>query len=160
MFSGELADHKLTWIKRRLQLKRRAQLRRRAHHQCCPRQGRMSHDRHGRRSSMGQCNLKLEIVLRLETDEQIVRLVLIPVLKEAEFPRRGPQRGRDGGTHQRRGASGAKNVHLALQGSEAFIGLTKALRARCHVRAGEAECRQGEFLTRAQRRPKETRRRS
>ena len=53
-----------------------------------------------------------------------------------------------------------RNVHLALQGSEAFIELAKALRVRRHVRAGEAECRQGEFLTHTQRRPKETKRRS
>ena len=54
------------------------------------------------------------------------------------------------------GDSGPKEAHLALQGSGAFIELTKAPRARRHVQAGGAECRQGEFLTRAQQRPKDS----
>ena len=62
---------------------------------------------------MSKCNLKLETNdghchLKLETDEQVNGPVLIPVLKEAEFPRHGPQRGRDGGAHWRRGESGTQ----------------------------------------------------
>ena len=90
MFSGELADYKLTRIKRRIQLRRRALLRRRVHHQGRPRQGRRSRDRHERRPGAGRWNLKLETDGRGDRELS----TLIPVLQEAEFSRRGPWRPR------------------------------------------------------------------
>ena len=126
MFSGELADHKLTWIKRRLQLRRRAQLRRRVHHQCRPRQGsRQGPANGGRDGQQGPANggrdRPRSMHLKVETDEQGEhgRSTLIPVLQEAEFSRPGPHSDiRDGGTPIRRGDSGTKNVHIALQGKQ------------------------------------------
>ena len=138
MFSGELA-HKLTWTKRRLQLGRRAQLRRRVHHhQCRPRQcSRQGPATGGRDEQDDTSCVTLQdrrrffhfFHLKLETDGQgdHGRSTLIPVLQEAEFSRRGPRdRGRDGGTHWRRGDSGlnqarTRNVRVAQQGSKAFI---------------------------------------
>ena len=105
MFSGELAN-KLTWIKRRLQLGRRAQLRRRVHHhQCRPRQcSRQGPATGGRDEQDDTSCVTLQdrrrffhfFHLKLETDGQgdHGRSTLIPVLQEAEFSRRGPQRPR------------------------------------------------------------------
>ena len=95
-------DHKLTLIKRRLQLGRRAQLRRRVHHQGRPRQGSRQGPGYTGRDGQGDTNscVTLQdrrfIHLKLETDEQgdHGRSTLIPVLQEAEFSRRGPQRPR------------------------------------------------------------------
>ena len=97
-------DHKLTLIKRRLQLGRRAQLRRRVHHQCRPRQcSRQGPATGGRDEQDDTSCVTLQdrrffhfFHLKLETDGQgdHGRSTLIPVLQEAEFSRRGPQRPR------------------------------------------------------------------
>ena len=107
VISTMFSDHKLTWIKltmsTRLQLGRRAQLRRRVHHhQCRPRQGSRQGPATGGRDGQGDTNTCVTlqdrrfIHLKLETDEQgdHGRSTLIPVLQEAEFSRRGPQRPR------------------------------------------------------------------
>ena len=85
-------DHKLTRIKRRLQLGRRAQLRRRVHHQCRPCQGSRQGPANGGRDGQGGTNScvtlqdrRRSIHLKLETDEQgdHGRWTLIPVLHRA-----------------------------------------------------------------------------
>jgi len=153
-------DHKLTLIKRRLQLGRRAQLRRRVHHhQCRPRQGSRQGPATGGRDGQGDTNTcatlqdRRFIHLKLETDEQgdHGRSTLIPVLQEAEFSRRGPQRPRprwEGSLEARRlwpEPSQNKKCANCTTRKRGLHRATKAPRARRHVRAGGAECRQGEL---------------
>ena len=100
--TGELMDHKLTLIKRRLQLGRRAQLRRRVHHQCRPRQCSRQGPATGGRDEQGDTScVTLQdrrrffhfFHLILEADEQgdHRQSALILVLQEAEFSRCRPQ---------------------------------------------------------------------
>ena len=156
MFSGELAN-KLTWIKRRLQLGRRAQLRRRVHHhQCRPRQcSRQGPATGGRDERDDTSCVTLQdrrrffhfFHLKLETDGQgdHGRSTLIPVLQEAEFSRRGPQieAAMGNSLEARRLWPVRRHVRVAQQGG--LHRATKAPRARRHVRAGGAECRQGKL---------------
>ena len=122
--TGELMDHKLT-MSTRLQLGRRAQLRRRVHHhQCRPRQcsrqgpatgGRDEQDDtscvtlQDRRRFFHFFHLNWRPMSRATGGICSVdpNSGAAAVLQEAEFSRRGPRdRGRDGGTHWRRGDSG------------------------------------------------------
>ena len=153
-------DHKLTLIKRRLQLGRRAQLRRRVHHQCRPRQCSRQGPATGGRDGQGDTSC---VTLQ---DRQFSHLIWRPmsratggicsvdpnsgaaaVLQEAEFSRRGPRdRGRDGGTHWRRGDSSQnKTCASCTTRKRGLHRATKAPSACRHVRAGGAECRQGEL---------------
>ena len=145
---------KLTWIKRRLQLRRRAQLRRRVHHhQCRPRQCSRQGPATGGRDEQDDTScvtlqdLRRFSHLKLETDGQgdHGRSTLIPVLQEAEFSRRGPQieAAMGNSLEARRLWPVRRHVRVAQQGG--LHRATKAPRARRHVRAGGAECRQGEL---------------
>ena len=160
MFSGELAN-KLTWIKRRLQLGRRAQLRRRVHHhQCRPRQcSRQGPATGGRDERDDTSCFTLQdrrrffhfFHLKLETDGQgdHGRSTLIPVLQESEFSRRGPQIEAAMNSLEARRllfwlGSGQTCASCTTR-KQGLHRATKAPRARRHVRAGGAECRQGEL---------------
>ena len=155
-------DHKLTLIKQRLQLGRRAQLRRRVHHQCRPRQcSRQGPATGGRDEQDDTSCVTLQdrrrffhfFHLKLETDGQgdHGRSTLIPVLQEAEFSRRGPQRPRPrwGNSLEARRLwpepSQNKKCASCTTRKRGLHRATKAPRARRHVRAGGAECRQGEL---------------
>ena len=150
-------DQKLTLIKRRLQLGRRAQLRRRVHHQCrpcqCSRQGPATggRDEQGDTSCVTLQDRRRFIHLKLETDEQgdHGRSTLIPVLQEAEFSRRGPQiEAAMNSLEARRLLFWLGSGQTCASCTTRKRGLhraTKAPRARRHVRAGGAECRQGEL---------------
>ena len=153
-------DHKLT-MSTRLQLGRRAQLRRRGHHhQCRPRQCSRQGPANGGRDGQGGTNTcvtlqdrRRSIHLKLETNEQgdHGRSTLIPVLQEAEFSRRGPQRPRPrwGNSLEARRLwpepSQNKKCASCTTRKRGLHRATKAPRARRHVRAGGAECRQGEL---------------
>ena len=156
MFYDELMDHKLT-MSTRLQLGRRAQLRRRVHHhQCRPRQcSRQGPATGGRDEQDDTSCVTLQdrrrffhfFHLILEADERgdHGRSALIPVLQEAEFSRRGPQieAAMGNSLEARRLWPVRRHVRVAQQGG--LHRATKAPRARRHVRAGGAECRQGEL---------------
>ena len=153
-------DHKLTLIKRRLQLGRRAQLRRRVHHQCRPRQcSRQGPATGGRDERDDTSCVTLQdrrrffhfFHLKLETDGQgdHGRSTLIPVLQEAEFSRRGPQIEAAMNSLEARRllfwlGSGQTCASCTTR-KQGLHRATKAPRARRHVRAGGAECRQGEL---------------
>ena len=155
-------DHKLT-MSTRLQLGRRAQLRRRVHHhQCRPRQCSRQGPATGGRDEQGDTScVTLQdrrrffhfFHLKLETDGQgdHGRSTLIPVLQEAEFSRRGPQRPRPrwGNSLEARRLwpepSQNKKCASCTTRKRGLHRATKAPRARRHVRAGGAECRQGEL---------------
>ena len=94
----------------------------------------------------GQC-----VHLKLETDEQgdHGRSTLIPVLQEAEFSRRGPQIEAAMNSLEARRllfwlGSGQTCASCTTR-KQGLHRATKAPRARRHVRAGGAECRQGEL---------------
>ena len=127
-------DHKLTLIKRRLQLGRRAQLRRRVHHQCRPRQcSRQGPATGGRDERDDTSCVTLQdrrfIHLKLEIDEQgdHRRSTLIPVLQQC--CRRRRSQGADLETEAAMGEltggeatqARTRHVRVAQQGSEAFI---------------------------------------
>ena len=150
---------KLTWIKRRLQLRRRAQLRRRVHHhQCRPRQCSRQGPATGGRDEQDDTSC---VTLQ---DRQFSHLIWRPmsratggicsvdpnsgaaaVLQEAEFSRRGPQieAAMGNSLEARRLWPVRRHVRVAQQGG--LHRATKAPRARRHVRAGGAECRQGKL---------------
>ena len=168
MFSGELADHKLTLIKRRLQLGRRAQLRRRVHHQCRPRQCSRQGPATGGRDGQGDTSC-----VTLQDRRRFFHFFHLDwrpmsratggicsvdpnsgaaaVLQEAEFSRRGPQRPRPrwGNSLEARRLwpepSQNKKCANCTTRKRGLHRATKAPRARRHVRAGGAECRQGEL---------------
>ena len=152
--------HKLT-MSTRLQLGRRAQLRRRVHHhQCRPRQcSRQGPATGGRDEQGGTSCVTLQdrrrffhfFHLKLETDGQgdHGRSTLIPVLQEAEFSRCGPQVEAAMNSLEARRllfwlGSGQTCASCTTR-KQGLHRATKAPRARRHVRAGGAECRQGEL---------------
>ena len=163
-------DHKLTLIKRRLQLGRRAQLRRRVHHQCRPRQCSRQGPATGGRDEQDDTSCVILqdrrrffnfFHLKLETDGQgdHGRSTLIPVLQEAKFSRRGPQieAAMGNSLEARRLWPVRRHVRVAQQGSEAFIEQRRPQEPA--VMCGQ-EGRNAARASCTQRRHKNTRRRS
>ena len=170
-------DHKLTLIKRRLQLGRWAQLRRRAHRQCRPRQCSRQGPATGGRDGQGDTSC---VTLQ---DRQFFHLNWRPmsratggicsvdpnsgaaaVLQEAEFSRRGPQIEAAMNSLEARRllfwlGSGQTCASCTTR-KQGLHRATKAPRARRHVRAGGAECRQGELYPTAAQEVKEAQFRS
>jgi len=161
-------DHKLTLIKQKLQLGRRAQLRRRVHHQGRPRQGSGQGPAIGGRDGQGDTSC-----VTLQDRRRFFHFFHLnwrpmsratggicsvnpnsgaaAVLQEAEFSRRGPQRPRPrwGNSLEARRLwpepSQNKKCASCTTRKRGFHRATKAPRARHHVQAGGAECRQGEL---------------